>query len=255
MSDPNGPESVTFDELEQQAVTPPAADLTQIKLEGDNVPELIRGKTIDEAMKAFGSLEQSLKASEQARVQPQAQVAAPVVEEPKELTDDELATLYDESPIKAIQAMQEQAERRASRNLESRLAPLAAGTAATVEAAARAKYADEFALFGDQITAIASQIPNARAVLSSGAAWDDLIALVRGRAGNFDKLIEHKTQQRQQPVREAARTEQRESVGFSDSGGSRGRIASSEAGLDATQREIASNLGMTPAEYIKWSKI
>lgn len=262
MSDPAGPVSITLDEMEAQQAAEAAAagqkpaDLTAIKLEGDHVPAELRGKSIAEAIQQYGSVAAALKISEQARTAaPAAPPAAPVVEEPKDLTNEELAALHAEDPLRAMQVMQEQADRRAQKNLDIRLAPIAAGAAAQVEQAARTKYADEFALFGDQISQLAAQIPNAKQVLTNPAAWDDLISLIRGRPGNFDKIIEHKSSGRQLITQRQAQEQQQESVGFTESSNVRGRRELSIGTLDPIQKEIAAKMNMSEAEYVQWSKV
>ncbi len=266
MSDPMGgsvPTSVTMDEIEQLQQDQPEADLSKVTLVGDDVPEDLRGKSVKDALARLGGLSEALKVSEQARKQAEtnAQLALsgrqdpPKSEEPpapKELTEDELRELYEENPLQAISVMQDQAIRRAERNLESRLGPMMTGTAAQVENAVRAKYADEFELFGDQITSLAASVPNGKAVLSNPAAWDDLIALVRGRPGNIEKLITKKTSGR---TVDQARQEQIGATGFTGSGGQRGTTREVGGQLDPIQKEIAEKLDMSEADYIKWSKV
>ena len=151
--------------------------------------------------------------------------------------------------------MNDQAIRRETRNLESRLKPLFNGTAVSVEQQARAKYADEFAMFGDQISQMASQIPNSQAVLSNPAAWDDLISLVRGRPGNIERIIERKTATVTDTARRQAQESQADVVGFSGTESRARPVARSVAQLDPIQREIADKMNMTPEDYIKWSVI
>jgi hypothetical protein len=236
-----------------------AADVTQMNLGDDeSIPEDLRGKSVKDVIEALKGREQALKLSEAARLQatstPMPVAPAPVVEEP-EKTDEEIAQIYEENPLQAMELMSARSVRRAERNLETRLGPLMNGTAASVEQQARTKYVDEFALFGEEIIRVAGSIPNAKAVLSSPAAWDELVALVRGRAGNFDKLYEHKVAKAGGVTRETVQQDQVAGVGFSDNSGGRGRAPTSVAGLDPIQKEIAEKMGLTPAEYVKWSKV
>ncbi len=265
MSDPTqGGNSMSLDEAGVATETQNQPDLSQVKLDGDNVPEHLRGKTAADVLAQLTSMGEALKLSEQARKQAEtnAQLALqarapepPPVEEPQELTEEALKELYDNDPLKAIALMNDQAIRRAEKNLSARLDPLFSGTAAQVEAAARSKYQDEFALFGDQITQMASQIPNAKAVLGNPAAWDDLVSLVRGRPGNLERLIEKKTAGAATQQRQTAQQQQVETMGFSDNGGTRPRSGSGMTSLDSIQAEIADKLGMSHADYIKWSKV
>lgn len=263
MSDPTqGATSITFDELEQQNAAADAgqqqADLGALTVDGQDIPEHLRGKSVKDLIAAIGAREEALRLSEAARLQsatpaPPAPVAPPPPE--PELTDEQIAQMHEENPLKAIEAISDRAVKRAERNLEARLGPLVNGTASQVEAAIRAKYPDEFALFGQDITNIAANVPNAKAVLSDPTAWEQLIALARGRPGNFERLLEHKMNKSGGVTRQIAQQQQQDSVGFSDHSGGRGRAPTTVAGLDPIQREIAEKMGLTPEDYVKWSKI
>lgn len=267
MSDPTqgntGPSSVSIDEMENAQTGAAAPNYDEVKLEGDNIPELLRGKTITEAIKQFGSLEDAVRLSEQGRKnaellaeslsrgdRPQPVAAAP---EPEELSDEQIRELMEEDQLKGMEALNARAIRRAEKNLEARLSPLYNGTYASVEQAARAKYAEEFELFGSDISKMAQTIPNARSVLSNPAAWDDMIALIRGRPGNFDKIIERRMQKANGSSLEQVRERETAGVGFSEHSGPKGRAPTSVTQLDALQREIAEKLDLTPQEYVKWS--
>jgi len=264
MASPIGPESVTLDEFEQQAApTPPK--LADVKFDGEEVPEEYRGKTAAELMTQAKALAESLKLSENARKQaemnanlaiqrPQQALPEPPKEEP-ELTDEQLNEIHQTDPLKAIRLMNAQAIRVAEKNLEARLGPMFQGTTAAVESAARQKYATEFELFGDQITKIASELPNGRAVLSNPAAWDDLVAIVKGRSGNWERFVEREIEKRAGNGLKNAQDRAREAVPTSLAPATRAPVVGSAPQLDALQLEIAEKLGMTPADYVKWSKV
>lgn len=261
MSD-GGAASMNLDSEPEVVKTPPRLD--EIVLQGDAVPEAIRGKTAAEAVAMVNALSESLKLSERARQQAELTAATalktqPIVSapepEPPEMSEEDLAQLHAEQPLVAIRVMNEQAIRKAEKNLEARLKPLFSGTASSIEQNARSKYPDEFKLFGDQITQMAQQIPNSQAVLSNPAAWDDLISLVRGRPGNIERLIEAKTAPNVEAIRRQAQETQVDSVGFSGTEPRSRAIPRNEAQLDAIQREIADKMGMSPADYIKWSQV
>jgi hypothetical protein len=258
MSDPMGAVEVTLDEMEKATQElPKVPSLADIKLEGDDVPAIVRGKS---AQEAINGLVDALKVSEQARqqalltaeaaVKTPAPVAPPPPPAPKELTIEELKALHDEDPFKAIQVMHQQAEQRVLRQYEERVRPLISGVASSAEQQARAKYADEFELFGDQISRAIDQF-GARDLLSNPGTWDDIVAYVRGRGGNIEKLIERKTKPKVEERRATAQQQQAESVGFTDNSGSRGRKPSSVDQLDPIQREVAEKMGITPEDYIK----
>jgi hypothetical protein len=251
-----------MEQIQTQVVAPKLADM---KMEGDDVPENLRGKSATDVLLHVKALGEALKISEHARTQAEmtaqtalrtAQpVAAPVVEGPKELTDEELTEIHSADPLKAIRIMNEQAIRRAETNLEARLSPLFQGTSRSVEDQARAKYPDEFVLFGDQISQLVGALPNAKSVMSNPQAWDDLVSLVRGRSGNIEKLIEKRTQSVVTQQRETAQAQQVETMGFTEAAGRRSAIPQTVAQLDPVMREIAEKLDMTPEEYVKWAKV
>lgn len=262
MTGPGVPESMSLDEM--QDMTPQKTNLGDMKLDGDDVPEHLRGKSAADLIKLAESAQEAVKLSENARLQAEARAAAAGVQQPAtlpepkpepELTEEELAELHQQDPLKAIRYIQTQAQRAAERNFEARLGSVVAGTASQVENAARAKYKDEFELFGDQITSVAKTIPNAQQVLMNPSAWDDLISLIRGRSGNIERLIERKSAQPAAPSRRAAADMEAQSMGFSDTGQTGRRPASNPSQLDSIQLEIAEKLNMTPAEYVHWSNV
>lgn len=264
MSDPVGAVSMTLEDEPRVDTTPAPAKLEEVILQGDSVPEMLRGKSAAEAVAMMKGMSEALKLSEQARQQAELTAAtalktqpAPVAPEPEpqEMSDQELAELHAENPLAAIRVMNDQAIRRAERNLESRLKPLFNGSAVSAEQQARAKYADEFALFGDQITQMATQIPNSQVVLTNPAAWDDLISLVRGRSGNIERLIEKRTATNVEATRRQAQETQIDTVGFSGTEPRARPTARTVAQLDPIQREIAEKMGLTPDEYVKWSQV
>lgn len=264
MTSPAGPETVDLET--QEPPEPPAPpELDKIMIDGEAVPEDLRGKTVAEIVARTKALSDSLRLSEQARKQAEltaetalrhpAAPPPPPPPAPKELTEEELAELHQSDPIKAIRVMQDQAIRIAEQNLEHRLRPLFSGTASSVESAARVKYADEFQLFGDQISQVVAQVTD-KSAFSRPEAWDDLISLVRGRPGNLERIIEHRNgAAAAQQQAEAARRAQADGIGFSGTEARMSRVPTSAAALDPTQREIADKLGLTPEEYVKWSKI
>lgn len=266
MSDPTqgGATSVSFEEIERQqaAGEQKPLDLNTVKLDGDDIPEALRGKSVQELVAKLTGTEQALRLSEDARLHAERQppaaapvAAAPAPEPPKEVSDDEIRQLYEEDPIKGIEAMSARAVARAERNLESRLGPLVAGSSASAEAAARAKYPDEFELFGDDIAKVVASVPNAKVMMANPGAWSDLIALVRGRDGNFDKLLAHKQSKAADQSRRSAQELQAAQAGFSGTGGSAPSGTRSAVKLDALQQEIARNMNMTDEQYIAWMRV
>lgn len=263
MSDPTG---MSIDEMETTNAGPPAVDLTKVKVDGEGVSELLKGKSVTEVLAQFGSMEAALKASEQARLTAELTaktalstqdrpVLEPVVEEPKEMSDEELAELHQTDPLKAMRVLADRSERRVTKNLESRLSFVTKGSSATAEHAARAAYPEEFELFKDDIQQIIKTIPNASAVMSNPQAWDDLMAVVRGKKGNFERMIEKRIAGNGGKTRETAQSEETTQMGFTEQTQVRRPAAKTVDQLDATQLEIADKLNLTPQEYIKWSKV
>jgi hypothetical protein len=263
MSSPTGPESVTLDEMEQGSRVAPKMD--DIKLDGEGIPEHLKGKSAADLVKMLEGTQEAVRISERAREQAELTARAlakqeappppPMPEPEPELSEEQVAELYQNDPVKAIKVLSEQAVKRAEKNLENRLGPMMRGSASAVESAARTKYAEEFELFGEEITRLAGSVPNKEAILSNPAAWDDMISLIRGRPGNFEKLIERKSAGKVAATRTAAQAEQADTIGFTDSGAGRGRKTLTQDNLDSTQKEIADKMGLTPKEYAYWANV
>jgi hypothetical protein len=242
----------------------PAPKPEEIKLEGDLIPENLRGKTVADALTEANRLKEALRISEEARQNTQRQFdlairapapAAPPPPAPEvEYTEEQLAEMHSTDPIKFTTYLTQRAIRQAERNLEARLGPLFQGTANATEATARTKYATEFKLFGDQIESIISQLPGGKAQMANPQAWDDLIALVRGRPGNFEKVMQHNSDAALAAQLASAQEAERLRSAHTVPSVVRGGAPSSPAQLDATQLEIADKLGLSPQEYVTWSK-
>lgn len=253
------PRSVSLDDLEQVEDTQqPSLDLSK-PLDGEGVPEEIKGKSVADLFAEAKRLSEALRMSEQARlsaVAPAPVAATPPPAEPKELTDEEIRAIYDEDPLKAVEIKQAQLLRKMEKQYEARLAPLFAGSETSAEQNARQKYQDEFALFGDEIKTVIDNIPN-RAILSQPGTWDDIISYIRGKSGNFEKLADARYEKQRQNAVGAARQVQEGLTGFQVRPGpseiSTGKV--SAANLDKTQLEIAEKLGMSVEDYVKWSNV
>jgi len=237
----------------------------EVKLEGDGIPAELQGKTLAEALSLTQKLSESLKLSEEARQQAMmmAQVAAktpsaPAKAEPPpepEVTDEQLAEMMQENPVAAVKLMQERAIKQAVAHYDQRLEPLFRGNVSSALEAAKAKYADEFELFGEEIQQTIDNLPDPSA-MANPRAYTDLVAYVRGKDGNFDKLVAHRISKTQKVDAEAARAAQAAGAGFNVKPGV--SLPSSVSGggqLDDTQKEIARNLNMSEEDYLKWSKV
>mgnify|MGYP001602180388 CR=1 FL=1 len=254
--------SMTMEEIEQSLEEGKAGEgtKTDTKLEGDVIPENFRGKTIDDVLQENQRLQDSLRLrdAETATYRTaletrgtQQQVQQQVVDAPKELTREELAEIYAEDPLKAIEVMNDQAIRRAEQHLAVRLGSIEQGTISAAEAQARAKYPDEFELFGDDLIKFKNQMPN-QGIFASTKGWEDMISYIRGQDGNIEKLIAKRTGNLQTPS--SARQKEQANAGFSRS---TQRSTSVGNAREATpeQKQVAEGLGMTVAEYLKWDKV
>jgi hypothetical protein len=268
----SGAAGVTFEDMERQLKEQEAAllkpDLTKVTLEGDDVPEALRGKTAAEALARVKLLEETLKTSEIARQQALATASlaaerrepapAPKPEPAPEpqITAADVAAAFNEDPEKGIQLMakmQEQGIKRATEQFTQRMEPMLAGSVSTAEADARRRYADEFEIYADEIKATLAQIPN-RQVMSSPASWDDLIAYVRGK--DPMKLFTRMQEKERATQQQQAQQEQRNLTGYSSTGGQRPAApAATGVVIDETVKEVCRNLGISEADYIKWAKV
>lgn len=267
MTAPTGPVSQTFEEIE--AATKPAANAPkpeEIKVpEVEGVPDVFKGKTMADIIRIATDAQEAVKLSVQRQKELEAAAsAAPpapaaVVEEPKpepELTKEQIAELYQKDPIAAIEYMSAQAERRVQQNVEKRLGTLVSGTATAAEQAARIKYPDEFALFGDQITATVKALPH-KEPLSQPQAWDDLVAYIRGKGDNLDKLFEFRINKTKGKQAADAQAAQAAAAGPATQSTTRAPAspAAGAEGLDALELEVAGKMGLSPQEYAKWKRV
>lgn len=261
---------VTFDEIESQLKeaerTALAPKLDEVKVDGEDVPENLRGKTVREILNQTKALEETLRLSEAGRQQAltMAQVAAsrgaeppkPKEPEPEPLvTAEEVAAAFAEDPAKGVQLMtkmNEQAIARAASSFAQRIDPLLAGTVGAVEAQARQRYPDEFSLYADEIKSVLDSLPNKNA-MSSASSWDDLIAFVRGK--NPQKLFDHMMSKETTRKASEAQEAQRAAAGFSMTSAQRTPAPTGGVVMDDTTKEVCKVLGISEADYAKWSKV
>jgi hypothetical protein len=248
-----------MDDLEQFAdgSTPPNTDSNQPTEPSSQTPTVpaapatpaapTGGQTTDALMQALQLSEQSrINLLQQMHTQ---QTQATQQQAPKWYTDAELAEMIQhEDPNIRLQAMQihtQQQIAQAESRYAARINELTSSVGSAAEMRARQRYGDEFGLFGAQIADLAQRTGASQ--LTSDAAWDNLVAYVRGQPGNIDKLMEHTWTKRMQN----ARDQQIASVGFSVSAPAQVPNGSQPV-IDEVTREIAMNLGYTNvADYIK----
>ena len=257
-------EDVTLDELGALDQKPSAIKLEDVKLEGDDVPEELKGKSAKDLLAATRVAAEALGKSEQARRDLEARLAAvpapaapaPVQPPPapKELTKEEIAELYQRDPIEAIEYMNARAERRVEENFTRRLGTLATGATTSAETYARSKYPDEFSLFNDQIKMMVERLPDKTALVRP-EAWDDMISYIRGLPANFDKLVEHRGRKSTDAAAETARAAQAAAAGPTVTPSAAGPKGPSHTGggkLSDLEREVAGVLGVSEADYLKY---
>ena len=264
--------SVTMDEIAEQIAAGAAAgaDPSTMKLEGDMIPEPFRGKTVADILAQqklmADAVEQSnrkVRELESANVNRPASVQqfeAPVAQPDPRLSKEQLAELFEKDPIGAVAYMQDIAIKDAANQFERRFAPLTAGSAQAAENSAKAKFADEFALFGGEIKNVIDAMPD-KSILANPAAWDNIISFVRGKPENFDKLMAIRTSKAAEAAALAARTAESHAAGASMTSsvrpGAPSVAVSSEGnyGLNADEMHAADVMGTSYKDYAHWKKI
>ena len=270
-------EEVTLDEFETQAAANAAdegeqqeqeqqrPDLSTITLDGDDVPDFIRGKSAAEAIRALQATQNALRISEEERqreresYRPQQQQQQYQQHAPAGYNREEMAQLLETDPIAAYERMAQHVAGAVEQSLANRTQPLAAGIAAQAEQRARQQHPEVFELFGDQINRVVASLPD-KAALASPDAWKDIVSYVSGQPENLDKLIERRLQKQRESEAPAARQQEREASGYSGRSQPSGiRSDSRDTELDPATTKIAqqfidAGLFKNIAEYKKWMK-
>lgn len=216
--EPTFGESLTMDEIESQIAASEAQPAE------DDLPEAYRGKSPKEiaaiAEAARNQLNERLDFAKIAAEAARGAAPAPPPKEepaaPQEMTREQLKELYEEDPMKALEIMENQVESRLTRHFESRLQPMAEGIVGQAENWARQEFATEFELFGDEIKQLVENVGN-KNVFTQKKAWEDAVAYVRGRAGNMEKLWEHRQSKQSEVAARDAREREARNSGFTGS--------------------------------------
>lgn len=239
---------LNLEELEQRSKptpeTPAPTKLADIKLDASDVPDALRGKSLTDVLDQLERTRQALRMSEDARLALRNSAESGNERQPEpvaepELTRDQIKELMAEDPLAAYEYMQQRMVRSLDDHLNVRLQPLVTGTVGAVEQQVRAKYADEFELFADQIEQAKKMVHPS--VLATAKGWEDLVSYVRGQPGNFDVLVQRRTAR---PPADARR-DQAENAGFTANRTTTRTTVQptgGDAGLDETQKEIAREL-------------
>ncbi len=254
-----------FEKAEKEAAAAAAAPKP---IEGEDIPAEFKGKTQKEIIEIAQREAAARKISEAARLTalenranaPAPSAAAPAAPAPVEdkfLSEEEFDALYEENPAKAIRVMADQVAKVTERNVMARVGPLQSGAKSSAEAFVRQKYAEEFALLGDEIKEVAARIPNQQ-FLSSVEGWEEVLTYVRGR--NLEKIVDSRLKKSQEEVEKRSRQEQISSTGFSSTRAAApppppGGSNAEHHGLDETERKVADTLGQTYADYAKYKRM
>lgn len=253
----------TLEEFEQATAVPAAPQsAADIKLEAADLPDGLRGQTAAELARQLEGLKGALRTSEEARLvlseslkrgSAPAAPAAPAAPSLPSKTREELAEMMRDDPMQVIDYLSVHLAANMDQHFERRFKPIVEGSSSSMESRYRERYKDEFELFKDDIAAVKAQVNPA--VLSTETGWDDIISYVRGRPGNFEKLVEKRTQSTvAAPSLELVRSEQRRDTGFTPAATRSSVVtdgAKNEYGLDKIQMEICEKAGWDPKEYAK----
>lgn len=256
-----GAAALDFEELEALS-QPPAqqVDPSTLKLDGEAIPEPLRGKTLNEVLALQAEMQRGLEASRtqieslralnEARSQQPAAPSAPAQPQAEpEMSQAQLKEMYERDPFEYQQYMFSQMDKKIAKQVDSRVSPMAATTASAAEAQARAKFAEEFEVLGPEINQVLAQVPD-RSALAQPGAWEQLMFYVRGQ--HMDKLLNARTAKANERSLAEARQREAQNGGVMNDGSRRsgGRAAIGE--LSATQKEICQVMGISEADYRKY---
>ena len=263
-ADEYGGNSVTFEEMEAARNQPAATDFSKITLDGDEIPEGLRGKSVSELLQQVSGLQKAVQISESARLALQnsqealtaarsapAPAPQPAPTPEPELTDEQLDALYQESPRKYHDYLSAQQEKRILGKIQGVIGPVLGSSADLVIRDPQNRYPDEFASIGTEIQNFVSSMPD-KSTLANPGAMDDLVAYMRGKhitkylahiqAKNGGGLEEARESLRRETPPELSRT----STPIARTNGGKGKIQ-----LDETAREVARAMGLTDEQYIE----
>jgi hypothetical protein len=259
--------SMDFTEIAQQAEVAKPQDYSQVKFEGDDIPEIVRGKTAAEALALISGMQESLRLSEQARQQalatsvalserqPQAAPAPVVAQEPAEPTEAELKAMFEEDPFKYHQTVAQINDKRNERRMLAAMQPMVSSTASSAEQMARTKYKDEFDILGPEIDQIIQkELGGNRQVLVDAGSWDRLVKYAKGEY--FDKFVAEKSKRSSNANLEASRTREANNAPADFTGRNGNDNPRPRGGkikeLDATQKEICKIQGISEQDYMTY---
>ena len=257
-----------LDEIGQRYATPTPTDYSKVTLDGEDIPEAFRGKSVSDLVTTISRLGDALKVSEDARVAlktssealaearraPPPAAPPPAPQPDPELNDEQLQALYDESPRKYQDYLAQQSERRMTRMMQGYLAPVVGNSADMALREARQRFPEEFVAFGKDIEKFVSEMPD-KNILATPGAVDQMMDYMRGK--NWKAFQDHIAAKQNGSLREAQHQLSAQTpADFSRSpapapvprsgGGARRPVQ-----LDDTMKEIAAILGVSEEDYAK----
>jgi len=172
---------------------------------------------------------------------------------PAPMTEQELRQLHDEDPVRASAVLASRIVDARAQNLDARMSTMIAASTAIVESQVQARFAEDFADYGDEIRQMMQQVsPELRL---EPANWEKVIRMVRG--AHLDEIIEKRTKAATQKAAEDARQAQSRSAGFSGTGRaaapSTGGTAKGDQffGLSEAQRRAADAIGVSYKDFAR----
>lgn len=257
--------SETLDDIGQRLETQTPTDFSKITLDGDDVPEDFRGKSVSEAIQQAARFKEALRVSEDARIAlknsqealettrrgPAPPAPAAPTPEP-ELNEEQLQALFEENPRKYHDYVAQQSERRIMRQLQGAIAPVVGNSADMAIRDARNRYPDEYAAFGSDIeNFISTQIPD-KAALAAPGAVDQMMNYLRGmHYKKFGEYLANKNNGGLEDARSALGSQtpngfERTPQPPRGNGKNKGPIQ-----LDDTMKDIARALGVSEEDYAR----
>lgn len=209
------------------------------------------------------ALEEALRISEEGRRRQEETLRSITpggkkVEETPELTREQLAELFQKEPLAAIEYLQANAMKKLDESISRRLEPLVSGGATSAREMAKSKYPEEFTVLGPEIQAMLDDPRISKSAMNNIQAWDDLIAFIRGKPGNFEKLVEHRASKERGKAADDARAREAAAAGTHTRSDVRPPAPVVSGDLDDTEREIARTIhpDLAPeeayTEYKRW---
>jgi len=216
------------DEEEEQE-QPQRPDYQSIRLDGDDIPEPLRGKSVSEAMQQYNSIlshaQQMAQQMRQGQMQQQQQQTPPEPEKPV-FEDDDLLGDARNFETKLNQFVQ----RRVSPYVQQQM------QAQTQQARqlAQQQFGDEFQRWGQEIDQLAGQLPVQQT--ANPQTWAQLVQYVRGQ--HMDEIIQERIQAAQQQPRKRPPPSER---GRAPAQGGRKK---QKGEISAEEREVMQLLGI-----------